>query len=48
MKIIKAYDVYTGKKLKASQKGQTITLQGINPVKDDLTVVAVELNKNVR
>ena len=48
MKVKRAYNVYTKEKVGARQKGQTVTLSGINPVKDDLTVIAVELNKNVR
>ena len=43
-----SYNVYTGEKLKTSQKGQEITLKGIQPILGDITVIAVELNKNVR
>ena len=48
MKVTKAYNVYTKEKVNTSQKGQAITLKGIKPVQGDLTVIAVELNKNVR
>jgi alpha-L-fucosidase len=48
MKITKAYNVYTKEKANTSQKGQAITLKGIKPAQGDLTVIAVELNKNVR
>ena len=48
MKVAKAYNVYTKEKVNTSQKGQAITLKGIKPVQGDLTVIAVELNKNVR
>ena len=48
MKGIKAYNVYTKEKVEITQNGQYITLKGIKPVQGDLTVIAIELNKNVR
>jgi alpha-L-fucosidase len=48
MKVIKAYNVYNKQKISTSQKGQDISIKGINPVQNDLTVIAVVLNKNVR
>ena len=48
MKVLRAYNVLTKEKIRCRQKGAEITLQGINPLVDDLTVVAVVLNKEVR
>jgi len=48
MKVKKAYDLETGKKMRTTQRGQIITLKGIKPLKNDITIVAVELNKNIR
>lgn len=48
MKAVKAYNVLTKEKIRTSQKGKDITLKGIRPVPDDLTVIAVVLNRNVR
>lgn len=48
MKAVKAYNVYSKEKVNFGQKGQTITLKGINPIEDDLTVIAIVLNRNVR
>ena len=48
MKAIKAYNVYTKEKISTTQKGQAITIRNIKPVQNDLTVIAVVLNKNVR
>jgi alpha-L-fucosidase len=47
MKAIKAYNVYTKEKVKTKQKGQEITLENINPVSGDITIIAVELNRNI-
>ena len=47
MKGIKAYNVYTKEKIDLKQKGQDITLKGIKPVQGDITVIAVELSKNI-
>jgi alpha-L-fucosidase len=47
MKAIKAYNVYTKEKVKTKQKGQGITLENINPVSGDITIIAVELNRNI-
>lgn len=48
MKVVKAYNILTKKKISTSQKGKNITLKGIKPVSNDLTVIAVVLNKNIR
>ena len=48
MTVKSAYNVYTKEKIKTNQKGQEITLKGINPLQADLTVIAIELNKNVK
>lgn len=48
MKVVKAYNVLTKEKVRTSQQGKTISLKGVAPVKNDLTVIAVELNKNIR
>lgn len=37
----------TGERVKLSQKGQTATLKGLNLPKEDVTIVCVELNKNL-
>jgi len=48
MKAVKAYNVYSKEKVRVGQKGQAITLKGVNPIQDDLTIIAIVLNKNVR
>ena len=48
MKIKKAYNLYTGEKIKVSRKSGNIYLKNINAKKDDITVIAIELNRNVR
>jgi len=48
MKVKKAYHVADGQKIKFIQKGQIVTLEGIQSRKDSITVLAVVLNKNVR
>lgn len=48
MKVVRAYDVQTKKKIKTMQKGKYLTLKNLRPVAKDLTVIAVVLNKNVR
>jgi alpha-L-fucosidase len=47
MKVVKAYNVYTKEKVKTGQKGKEITLKNIRPVRDDITVIAVALNKKI-
>lgn len=47
MKVKRSYNVLTGESIKTNQRGQIITLNKINPVKNDLTVIAIELNKNI-
>lgn len=47
MKVRKAFVVGSRTKVKTMQKGTMVTLQNIKPVKDDITVVALVLNKNV-
>lgn len=48
MKALKAYNVYTQEKVNISQKGQHISLKKIAPEQNNLTVIAVVLNKKVR
>ncbi len=48
MKVRKVYNVITKERVKVGQKGNVITLKGINPVEDDIIVYAVVLNKNIR
>lgn len=48
MKARKAYDVCTKQPVKIRQKGKAVTLSGLQLATDDLTVIAVELNRNVR
>lgn len=48
MKIKKAYNLYTGEKIKVSRKSGNTYLKNINAKKDDITVIAIELNRNVR
>lgn len=48
MKVVKAYNVLTKETVKTSQKGKNILLKDIKPVAQDLTVIAVVLNKPVR
>jgi Alpha-L-fucosidase len=48
MKVVKAYNVYTRERISTSQKGQNIFLKKINPLQDDLTVIAVVLNRPVQ
>lgn len=48
MKVKRAYNMYNKEKVNTSQKGQTITLKGVKPIQGDLTIIAVELNQNVR
>ena len=48
MKIKKAYNLYTGEKIKVSRKSGNIYLKNINAEKDAITVIAIELNRNVR
>jgi len=48
MKVVKAYNVSTKEKVGTNQKNKTITLKNLNLKPNDLTVVAIELNKKVR
>lgn len=48
MKVKKAYDVVTGRKVGTSQKGTSVTLKDLSLTPDDLTVIAIVLNKQVR
>lgn len=48
MKVVSAYNVYTKEKVSTAQRGQNITLKNIKPLQNDLTVIAVKLNKDVR
>ncbi|MFV0324377.1 MAG: alpha-L-fucosidase [Bacteroides xylanisolvens] len=48
MKVKRAYNVYTGEKIQFKQKHREVILSDICPIKDDLTVIALELNKHIR
>jgi alpha-L-fucosidase len=48
MKVVGAYNVCTKDRIPVSQKGQQITLHKINPLKEDIMIIAVQLTKNVR
>jgi len=48
MKVVKAYNVFTKERIRTSQSGKNITLKGIKTIPNDLTVIAVVLNKDVR
>lgn len=48
MKVRRAYDVISRQRIKTAQKGTQVTLTGIQPAKDDISVIAVELNQPVR
>lgn len=48
MRVKKVTVLSTGEKVKVIQKGKTIILKGIKPTQNEVTVLAVELNKNVR
>jgi alpha-L-fucosidase len=48
MKVKRSYNVHTGESISARQKGQIITLNNVNPVHNDITIIAVELNRNIR
>lgn len=47
MKAVKAYDVVTRQDVRVIQKGRLVRLDKIHPLLDDLTVIAVVLNRNV-
>jgi alpha-L-fucosidase len=47
MTVKKSYNVLTGDKINTKQKGQTITLNKVKPILNDITIIAVELNKNI-
>lgn len=47
MKVKRVYNLASKQKVGIKQKGTSVVLSGVNPVKDDITVIAVELNKNV-
>ncbi len=48
MRVRKVYNLSDGSRIGYKQRGQSITISGIAPVKDDITIVAVEFNKNIR
>ena len=48
MKVKDAYNVFTNQKIKTTQKGQEIMINNLKPVSGDITIIAVEFNKNVR
>ena len=48
MKAKRAYNVYTGQEVKFCQKGNRVTLKTANPVRNDITVIAIEFVGNIR
>lgn len=48
MRAVKAYDAVTRNNVQISRNGKSLTLENLRLNPDDLTVVAVVLNKNVR
>lgn len=48
MKIKKAYNIYTGEKADVSKRNGNTYLKNIKPAKNDITIIAIELNKNIR
>ena len=48
MKVHRAYTLATGRKVKHAQKGQHITLSNLCLPSNEVTVIAVELNKSIR
>lgn len=48
MKVRKAYNLVTGEKISVKQSGKNVKLSNINPVKDDITVIALELNTSFK
>lgn len=48
MKVVKAYNILTKERIKTKQNGKNITLKEVKPVPNDLTIIAVVLNKNIR
>ena len=46
-RVRKAYALNGGYKVSVKQKGQMVTLGGLNPKKDDVEVIVLELNKNI-
>lgn len=48
MKAVKAYDVVTKSNVQISRNGKSLTLKNLRLNPEDLTVVAVVLNKNIR
>ena len=46
-RVRKAYVLDGGSKVTVKQKGQTVTLGGLKPNKDEVKVIVLELNKNI-
>ena len=46
-RVRKAYALDGGSKVTVKQKGQTVTLGGLKPKKDEVKVIVLELNKNI-
>ena len=46
-RVRKAYALDGGSKVTVKQKGQTVTLGGLKPNKDEVKVIVLELNKNI-
>lgn len=47
MKALKAYDLYSGKEVNFKTKKQIISLEKLNLKRDDITIIAIELNRAV-
>ncbi len=47
MRVKNAYDVCTYEKVSFKQKGNQVLLRNIRPVKDDITILCIELNRDV-
>lgn len=48
MKARRAYNVFTKERVKVSQKGKVVTLPEVNPVENDITLIAIEFDRNIR
>lgn len=48
MKARRAYNVFTKERVKVNQKGKMVTLPEVNPVENDITVIAIEFDRNIR
>lgn len=48
MRAVRAFVLHSGEEVQFSQKKQTIELTGISPQAGEITIIAVEMNKNIR